>query len=87
MTSSDLQNEWQMAAGVKCKARTFRNRLLEAGLKSYKARKKPFINKKQRRARLKFAKDHKDWTIEDWGKVIFIRVQFSTLRNTWLSNG
>ncbi|KAK1794284.1 hypothetical protein P4O66_011177 [Electrophorus voltai] len=47
------------------------NRLLEAGLKSCKARKKPFINEKQRRARLKFVKDHKDWTIEDWSKVIF----------------
>ncbi|KAK1792999.1 hypothetical protein P4O66_001714 [Electrophorus voltai] len=48
-----------------------RNRLLEAGLKSCKARKKPFINEKQKRARLKFAKDLKDWTIEDWSKVIF----------------
>ena len=71
MTVRDLQKEWQMAAGVKCTARTVRNRLLEAGLKSCKARKKPFINEKQRRARLKFVKDHKDWTIEDWSKVIF----------------
>ncbi|XP_073405552.1 microtubule-associated serine/threonine-protein kinase 3-like isoform X2 [Dendrobates tinctorius] len=70
MTSSDLQKEWQMAAGVKCAARTVRNRLLEAGLKSCKARKKPFINEKQRRARLKFAKDHKDWTIADWSKSV-----------------
>lgn len=35
-------------------------RLLEAGHK-----------KKQRRARLRFATDHKDWTIEDYSKVIF----------------
>ncbi|CAJ0916738.1 unnamed protein product [Ranitomeya imitator] len=69
--SSDLQKERQMEAGVKCTARTVRNRLLEAGLKSCKPRKKPFINEKQRRARLKFAIDHKDWTIEDWSKVIF----------------
>ncbi|KAK1800200.1 hypothetical protein P4O66_000249 [Electrophorus voltai] len=71
MTSSDLQNEWHAAAGVSCTARTVRNRLLEAGLKSCKAGKKPFINEKQRRARLKFEKDHKDWTVEDWSKVIF----------------
>ena len=56
---------------VKCTARTVRNRLLGAGLKSCKAQKKPFINEKQRRARLRFAKDHKDWTVEDWSKVIF----------------
>uniref|UniRef100_A0AAY5KAR6 Transposase Tc1-like domain-containing protein n=1 Tax=Esox lucius TaxID=8010 RepID=A0AAY5KAR6_ESOLU len=66
MTSSDLQKEWQTAAGVKCSARTVRNRLLRAGLKSCTSRKKPFVNEKQRRARLKFAKDHKDWTIEEW---------------------
>ncbi|KAJ8389099.1 hypothetical protein AAFF_G00123050 [Aldrovandia affinis] len=71
MASSDLQKEWQKAAGVKCTARTVRNRLLWAGLKSCKARKKPFINEKQRRDRLRFAKDHKDWTVEDWSKVIF----------------
>ncbi len=33
--------------------------------------KKNFIGVKQRRARLRFAKDHKDWTVEDWSKVIF----------------
>ena len=76
MTSSDLQKEWQKAAGVKCTARTVRNRLLEAGLKSYKVRKKPFINDNQRRARLKFAKDHRDWTIEDWSKVNFSESNF-----------
>ena len=69
MTSSDLQKEWQMAAGVKCTARTVQNSLLEAGLKSCKARKKPFINEKQRRARLRFSKDHKDWAIEDCSKI------------------
>ncbi|KAK1791249.1 hypothetical protein P4O66_013265 [Electrophorus voltai] len=71
MTSSNLQKEWHAAAGVNCTERRVRNRLLEAGLKSCKARKKPFINEKQRRARLKFAKDHKDWTVEDWSKVVF----------------
>ena len=65
MTSSDPPKKWQTAAGVKCTARTVRHRLLGAGLKSCEARKKPFINERQRRARLRFAKDHKD------RKVIF----------------
>ncbi len=60
MMSSDLHKEWQMAAGMKCSARTVRNRLLGAGLKSCKARKKPFINENQRRARLRGALDHND---------------------------
>ena len=58
-----------MAAGVKCTVRTVQNCLLEAGLKSRKARKKPFINEKQRRARLRFAKDNMDWTTDDWSKI------------------
>ncbi len=68
MTSSDLQNEWQMAAGVKCTARMVQNRA-----EHYRAKfeKKTFIGVKQRRARLRFAKDHTDWTVEDWSKVIF----------------
>ena len=41
MTSSDLQKEWQTAAGVKCTARTVRNRLLGAGLESCKLEKSP----------------------------------------------
>ncbi|KAK3572737.1 hypothetical protein QTP86_006987 [Hemibagrus guttatus] len=71
LTSSDLQQQCQTETGVKCMARTVRNSLLHAGLKSYKTRKKPFISEKQRRARLKFAKDHRNWTVADWSKVIF----------------
>lgn len=33
--------------------------------------KKPFINEKQRGARLKFAQNIRSWTPEDWTKVIF----------------
>lgn len=38
---------------------------------SFKARKKPFINKKDMRYRLRFTKIHKDCTVEGWIKVIF----------------
>lgn len=68
-TSRDLKNEWALSRNVTCSARTVRNRLLEAGLKSHRARKKPFINERQRKARLLFAGDHKDWTVDDWAKV------------------
>ena len=38
---------------------------------SCKARKKLFVNERQRRARLRFAKDHEDWFVEDCSKVNF----------------
>ncbi len=53
MTSSDLQKEWQTAARVRCKARMVQNKLLGAGQSQ---KKKPFINEKQRRARLRLAR-------------------------------
>uniref|UniRef100_A0A3B4YXX1 Transposase Tc1-like domain-containing protein n=1 Tax=Stegastes partitus TaxID=144197 RepID=A0A3B4YXX1_9TELE len=59
LTSRDLKNE------------TIRNRLHEAGLKSHRAQKKLFINKRQRKARLLFAGDHKDWSVDDLDKVLF----------------
>lgn len=52
MSSSDLQKEWDTLSDVENTARTVKNRLREAGLKLY------FNNKKQRKARLEFAKDH-----------------------------
>ena len=83
MSPSDLHKELQMAAGVKCTARTVQNRLLEAELKSYKARKKPLINEKQKRARIMFAKDRTNLTIEDWNNVVFSdESEFSALPNT-----
>lgn len=44
------KKKWQKAAGVKCMVRMVWNSLLEAGLKS--SSQKPFINEKQKRARL-----------------------------------
>lgn len=52
-------------------ARTVRRRLLEDGLVSRRAAKKPLLSRKNIRDRLIFCKRYRDWTAEDWGKVIF----------------
>lgn len=70
-TAKDLKDAWALSRNVTCSVRTIRNRLLEAGLRSPRARKKPCINERQRTARLLFAVDHKDWTVDDWAKVLF----------------
>nr|XP_023683127.1 uncharacterized protein LOC111851960 isoform X3 [Paramormyrops kingsleyae] len=54
-TSNDFQKQWETLSGMKCTARTIHDRPLEAGLKSHKARKKPFINEKQRKTMMHFA--------------------------------
>ncbi|KAL7830293.1 hypothetical protein SRHO_G00314200 [Serrasalmus rhombeus] len=69
-SSAELAQEWQQA-GVSASARTVRRRLLEQGLVSRRAAKKPLRSRKNIRDRLIFCKRYGEWTAEDWGKVIF----------------
>ena len=69
-TSTELAQEWQQA-GVSASACTVRRLLLEDGLVSRRAAKKPLLSRKNIRDRLIFCKRYRDWTAEDWGKVIF----------------
>jgi hypothetical protein len=41
------------------------------GLNARAKQKKPFLSKKHRKLRLKFAKSCRNWTVEDWHKVIW----------------
>ena len=38
----------------------------------FKARKKPFLSSKHKKARLRWAKEHRAWTTEDWYRIIWI---------------
>lgn len=69
-SSAELAQEWQQA-GVSASARTVRRRLLEQGLVSRRAAMKPLLSRKNIRDRLIFCKRYREWTAEDWGKVIF----------------
>jgi len=50
---------------------TVRKKLLTNGLRGCKSKKKPKVTEKQRKARLAWAKEHLNWTPDDWKKVIF----------------
>jgi len=50
---------------------TIHNALSEAGYLHRIARRRPYLNKRDRKHRLKFAKEHKDWTVEDWARILF----------------
>lgn len=50
---------------------TVRNRLHEAGYKGRVVRKKPFINEKNRKKRLQFARDHVNKPLSFWKNVLF----------------
>jgi transposase len=63
----------------KATARTVRNRLLECGFPARRSRKKPLLTKKQKKSRFQWAKDHKEWTIEQWSKVLWSDETYFTL--------
>ena len=61
----------QQELPVKVSTHTISKALHEMNLRSRVATKKPFISDKNRAKRLNFAKQHKDWTIDQWKQVIF----------------
>lgn len=50
---------------------TIKIRLTDAGLHRRRPSKNPLISKKNRAARLKFAKEHLNWTSEQWSKILW----------------
>lgn len=64
---NDITN--QSPAKVHCN--TVRKALHDEGFHSRVAVKKPFLTAAHRRKRLDFAKKHKDWTVEDWNRVLW----------------
>src|ERR1700761_7342561 len=48
-----------------------KGRLREVGLNGRVARKKPWLSKENIKKRFEWAKEHKNWTKEDWRRVIF----------------
>ena len=81
LTSSDLCQEWRQSTGVEVSTSTIGKRLLRSGLRGCKAKKKPKVSKKQRKARIAWAKEHLNWTREDWYKVIFSDESTFTIQN------
>lgn len=70
-TAVDIHAEISPELYPQISVRTVRRRLCEFGLNGRVARKKPYISKKNRAARLLFAIEHLDWTPDQWSKVIF----------------
>lgn len=60
------------------------NNLEAIGFKARKKSKKPFLSMKHRQARYAWARTHRNWTVEDWKRVVF---SDETKINLWNSDG
>ncbi|CAO3701967.1 unnamed protein product [Rhizopus stolonifer] len=63
--------ELQSGLPIESSTSTISRKLHNLGYSNCTAAKKPFIEEKHRKARLKFAREHKDWTLDEWRKVIW----------------
>jgi transposase len=52
-------------------SQTVRRHLKTIGMKAVAKKKRPLLKKRHRQARLDFALTHKDWTVEDWKRVVW----------------
>ena len=55
--------------------------MLQSDLRGWIAKKKPKVLEKQRKAWIAWAKEHLNWTREDWDKVIFSDESTFTIQN------
>jgi len=70
-TAAEIARELQDENLADVSRSTVTRRLHDVGLFGRIGIKKPLISRKNKQARLQFAKDHQNWTIEDWKKVAF----------------
>lgn len=71
LSALDIQKKIEKDQGIHLGKRTVQKRLSEAGLRGCVAVKKPLLSDANCSKRLKFAREHKNWTVNDWKKVLF----------------
>ena len=70
-TAVGARNDLERVRGVSVSERTVRRRLEERGLRARRPASGPQLLPRHRRARLEFAREHLNWTIAQWGNVLF----------------
>jgi transposase len=70
-TATQVAKALQDITNQDLSAETVRRELKTAGMKASVKAKKPLLTKRHRRARLEWANLHKDWTLDDWKRVVW----------------
>ncbi len=79
--SRQMTQSFNAQTRLNISARTTRRRMVSFGLHSRVAARKPLISAANKRKRVQWAHQHRDWTIADWHNVIFTdEVPFSMIQ-------
>lgn len=71
LTGTALTNQFRSLGGSNPSAWTVRRRLAEANLKPLRPANGPKLERGHRNSRLTYARNHLNWSAEDWSKVMF----------------
>lgn len=71
LNAKQLNQELERTRGVNVSSDTVRRRLKEVGIQPKRAATGPKLSREHKEKRLRFAREHADWTPEQWGSVLF----------------
>uniref|UniRef100_A0A2H1VNK9 SFRICE_026544 n=1 Tax=Spodoptera frugiperda TaxID=7108 RepID=A0A2H1VNK9_SPOFR len=71
LTAVEIRQRLQTARGVNVSERTVRKRMEEQNLSARRPARGPELLRHHRVARLRFAREHANWTHEQWSKVLW----------------
>jgi transposase len=69
--ATEVTKTLRAMTGESISVKTVRRALKKAGMRAVVKRKRPLLTKRHRKARMDFALAHKDWTLEDWKRVVW----------------
>lgn len=71
LTAVDVRNHHVRAGGNNLSTDTVRRRLAEANLKPLRPANGPKLERHHRQSRLRYCREHENWSLDDWSRVMF----------------
>ena len=69
--ATSIRDDLETNYGTSVSVATIKRTLVNAGMRGCIARRKPYLSRVNRKQRLQFALQCKNWSVEDWSQIIF----------------